>query len=147
VIQERGKVLSVAGETVVIQPSGLQSCAKCRTGKGCGAGTLSTFFGRRQQSLTASSTISVAAGDNVVIEIHERALLLAAGLMYVLPVVLLLSGALFAKYIIPNASEFVQIVTALIGLSSGIFCSRRLSERYFKSHAIEPKVVARCTNS
>ena len=80
-IQERGKVISVLDDVVVVETNGKKSCVKCNNGTGCGAGVLQDFFGRKNHSLKATSVVTVRQGDMVVVEVPERAVLLSAILM------------------------------------------------------------------
>jgi len=145
-IQERAQVISISGDNVVVQTSGQKSCVKCSNGTGCGLGTLQTFFGRKNHALSATTSMVVQQGDMVIIEVPERAILVSACLMYLLPVVSMLVAAFFIKTIAPASGELLQIVAAFVGLAAGIFLSTRLAKRFFKHGRFEPKVVAQCLN-
>lgn len=143
-IRESAKVVSVsdAGK-IIVESSGEKACHRCVNSGGCGISVLAKYFGARRHQFSASSDMSVNVGDKVLLEIEKSALLVAAGLMYVLPLLVMISSVLLVQYGFGISAESIQIVAACIGLAIGIVASRVISRSGYKAGKFEPVIVSR----
>ena len=143
-IRESAKVLSVsdAGK-IIVESSGQQACHRCAKSGGCGISVLAKYFGARRHRFSATSEIVVRVGDKVLLEIEKSALLVAAALMYVLPLMMMILGVWLVQYGFGINAESVQIIVAFSGLATGIVVSRLISKTGYKAEKFEPVIVSR----
>jgi sigma-E factor negative regulatory protein RseC len=86
--ESEARVMSVAGEFVVVEVEALPSaCAKCGDKGGCGK----PQGGPRRYAVR--NTIGARVGDRVVLSVPEGAVLKAAVLSYLMPLVFVIGGA------------------------------------------------------
>ena len=108
------------------------ACARCREGRGCGAGLLGGAGRTRVLRVDVPPGTEVAAGDEVTLRMSGSALLAAAATAYGLPLSGLLVGALLGYWFIPGDTG--AILTALAGLTAGAGIARRRAARLCWQH-------------
>ena len=144
-IQESAKVVSVSGTgRIIVESSGQKACHRCANSGGCGISVLAKYFGAKRHQFSANSQIEVLAGDRVLLEIEKSALLFAAVLMYVLPLLVMIFSILFVQYGFGVSSEIIHIVVAFGGLAAGIMASRAISKMKYQAVRFEPVIVSHC---
>lgn len=115
----------VAGQALVaVAASG---CASCGHGAACGIGKLAG--GRAETLLALPATPGLRAGDAVQVELREAQLTRAALVGYLLPVLLIVAGALLGQALgeKPGAGGTVDGIAALgavAGLALGLLLTR-----------------------
>jgi len=67
-------------------------CGACG-GKGCGARRLAEVFSAKSRNFRVDTTLTLQPGDRVVVGVPEGAVLAAAGRLYGVPLILMVSGA------------------------------------------------------
>ncbi|HNP65670.1 MAG TPA: SoxR reducing system RseC family protein, partial [Woeseiaceae bacterium] len=94
-----GRIISIDSdhaEKVVVEVEAAVACRRCAQGKGCGAGLIGGPSQLRQVSALLVEGLKVQRGDSVSLELAPGNLLRAASIVYGLPLVGALSGALLA---------------------------------------------------
>ena len=127
----RGQILSVYADATppyaVVEIAASPGCARCASGKGCGAGVLAGDERPRSVEALIAHGLAVREGDRVSIELAPKNLLRAALIVYGLP----LTGAIAASataYLL-GASEPAAVAMALVGAVLGSLVGRlRLRE-------------------
>ncbi len=143
-IRESAKVVSVSDTgKIIVESSGQKTCHRCANTGGCGISVLAKYFGAKRHQFSASSHVAVNAGDQVLLEIEKSALLVAAGLMYVLPLSMMIFSVLLAQYGFGVSAESIQILVAFVTLAAGIVSSRIISRSGYKAGKFEPVIVLR----
>lgn len=90
------------------------ACGLCGQTRGCGNKVWGKLFRHQQGWFAAKNSIQASVGQSVIVAIDERAVMTAALLVYLIPVVsMLLLGAL-AHYVF--ASEMAALVGSIAGL-------------------------------
>lgn len=99
------------------------TCARCASGKGCGAGIFGAKGGSRRIDARIATGITVHEGDEVRIELAPRQILSAAVIVYGLP----LAGAVLAAAAAYAAGlgDVPASFAGLAGIAAGILISRR----------------------
>jgi positive regulator of sigma E activity len=92
-LETRAIIVQVEGQYALVQASQANGCEQC-SGKGCGAGKLSQLFCSKRRLFQVDNSINAGVGDEVVISVAEGAILRGIGLVYLLPLLLLVIGAL-----------------------------------------------------
>lgn len=92
-IEVSARVVRVEGELAWVRTESPSSCGACG-GKGCGSSTFARLLHPREPEYAVLNPIASEAGESVVVGIEEGALLRAAVSGYLMPLLLLLLGAL-----------------------------------------------------
>jgi len=141
--QSRGRIISVANDhsSAVVEVDTAVSCARCASGKGCGAGIFGSDSGPRRLEAPVVGQLELREGDEVQIELAPRSVLQAALIVYGAPLAaaLLASGIAFLANL--SDGEAVLAVTAGIGL--GAFASRQRLRRSECLRQFTPAIVGR----
>lgn len=115
------------------------ACPRCAAGKGCGAG-LSARDGRRSVTARVDPGLQVNVGDAVRIELEPRDLLLAAWLVYGLPLVAAVLAATLAY--LAGLGDAPAALAALAGLVAGVVYSRSRLGKGTCLRRFTPRIVA-----
>jgi len=82
-------------------------------------------------------------GDAVIVGLAEGALLRGSLLVYLLPIVLLLAGALLGQAAFAGAGEEPVILSGAVGLGLGFLAARVVSRRLRSDTRFQPMVMRR----
>ena len=117
-ISHTGRVHAIEGNTAQIAVM-TAACSSCGHAGGCSIGKLA---GKQRQSLIAVPADGLRLGQSVTLTLDESRLTQAALLGYLLPVVMLLMGALLGEKV--DAGETASVIGAGIGLFAGLLLTR-----------------------
>src|SRR5690606_39112889 len=96
-IEERGRVIATNGEEAWIQTLQQSACNTCSAQKACGQKLLNTVTAGRAQQLKVANVLGVRVGDEVVVGIPESALLKASVILYLIPLLGMMAGAMTVR--------------------------------------------------
>lgn len=122
----RGTIVDIVrdsrGVTAVVDVDAETVCARCASGRGCGAGIFAAGGGRRRLDIAISEGLDLGTGDVVDVRLAPRNVLGAALLVYGLP----LTGAALAAAVafVFALGDAAAAVAALGGLAAGILAGR-----------------------
>lgn len=127
-LETRATVVRIEGQSAFVESAQTGSCGQCN-GKGCGAAKLSKAFCSESRQFQVDNPIGAAVGDQVVVSVADGAVLRGIGLVYLLPLALLVAGAALGSAM--AVQDDVQrdgyaAMGAAAGLVSGFFLSRWL---------------------
>ncbi|BES72486.1 alginate biosynthesis regulator MucC [Marinobacter nanhaiticus D15-8W] len=117
-IEESGTVVALEGDEVWVQTIRQSSCGSCSARKGCGQGALASITDGRANQVRVRNTCGAGVGDHVVLGIEESQLLRASLLVYALPLLGLLVGALVGAGLWPGL-DLAAIASGGLGLTAG----------------------------
>jgi sigma-E factor negative regulatory protein RseC len=123
-LEQAAVVLHGDGPRAWVAAGASSACARCASGRGCGAAALSRLFARRPRELEVRDPIGVHAGERVVIGVDEDALLAAAVALYLPPLLGLLTGALVGSAV-TTGTDAGPLVGGALGLAAGLWTGRR----------------------
>ncbi|WP_456404289.1 SoxR reducing system RseC family protein [Thiolapillus sp.] len=130
-LEEEGVVLSVSGSVAEVVAETKSSCGSCSAKSGCGTSLLASLFPQRKRSFRANNTVSAKTGDRVIIGLDESALQIASLLVYLVPLLGLIGGAIIgawlAPQLAPDAAEPFSIIAGIAGFSLVLLVVRRIS--------------------
>lgn len=119
-MDQEAVVARLAGKHAYLEVGG-SSCAHCHETGGCQSGILGRMFRFEPRQFRILNSIGAAPGDHVVVRIAKGATWRAALLTYVLPVLLLLLGAIAGNAIGGTAGGDVSTACgALVGFAVGV---------------------------
>lgn len=143
----RGRVLAVDLRQPVpsaeVEVAAAMSCARCASGKGCGAGLLGSNVSSRRVDAQIGNGIAVSEGDEVRIALAPRNLLRASLLVYGAP----LGGALLAAAIAYFAAlgDLLAALAALAGVIAGLAFARLRLRATTCLREFTPTIIERLT--
>lgn len=122
----RGRILSVhqdaAPPYAVVEIAGAPGCARCASGKGCGAGLLAGDDQPRSVEALIVQGLAVRAGDRVSIRLAPKNLLRAALIVYGTPLTGAVAASAVAYFL--GASDPAAIAMTLGGACVGLLIGR-----------------------
>lgn len=136
--------MALEGPQAWVETRRSSACGTCSANKGCGTGVMARYFDGRVARVKALNPTAASVGDTVTVGLHEGALLAVSALMYLLPLVLLLCGALAAEFLarrIEVSSEPLAIAGGLSGLLVGFVFARQVSRRLENEARFQPIIL------
>lgn len=130
-LETRAIVVRVDGRYALVQASQGSGCGQCGSGKGCGAGKLSQLFCGEPRQFRVNNPIDANVGDEVIVSVADGAVLRGIGLVYLLPLALLVAGAMLGSLCAAQAGQRdgYAAAGAAIGLVGGFALSRWIASR------------------
>jgi sigma-E factor negative regulatory protein RseC len=128
-LETRAIIVQVEGQYALVQAARPDTCELC-TGKGCGAGRLSRLFCSKPRQFRVDNPSAAAVGDEVVISVAEGAVLRGIALVYLLPLLLLVTGALLGSVLAGrSAGDGYAVAGAFSGLAVGFIAAKWISSQ------------------
>ncbi len=126
-IEEVAVVSAVGPEGVRVTAARTSACAQCASKSNCSQGVLSQWGQGKTVEIDVHNpdSLSVEPGQQVVIGLEEGSLVRASLLLYLLPLALLIAGALLGSAL--GVVEWQQVVLAVLLMLAGFALARRLS--------------------
>lgn len=126
-IEEVAVVSAVGPEGVRVAAARTSACAQCASKSNCSQGVLSQWGQGKTVEIDVQNpdALSVQPGQQVVIGLEEGSLVRASLLLYLLPLVMLIIGALLGSAM--GMIEWQQVVLAVVLMLAGFALARRLS--------------------
>lgn len=140
-IEERGEVTAVDGGFAWVACRAQQDCARCAAGQGCGGGILGRWLADRLHRVRVVHDGSARVGECVVIAVSERALFLAAALVYGVPLATALAGAVAGRMV--SGTEVAAFAGLVLGLGAGFLWVRAFSRKIPVQRWFQPAIVRR----
>ncbi len=140
----QGRVLAVHSDDrpahAVVEVAESFRCARCASGRGCGAGVFATGGPRQVEALLLPG-VTVGTGDEVRLELAPDNVLRAAGIVYGLPLLGAGIGAAMAWG--AGAGDAGASLLALLGLGAGFLLGRRRLSQASCLRRFTPTITAR----
>jgi sigma-E factor negative regulatory protein RseC len=129
-LETRATVVRIDAGKTFVEAAQASSCAQC-SGKGCGTAKLSKAFCNEPRKFQVDNLIGATVGDQVVVSVADGALLRGIGLVYLLPLALLVAGAALgnAVAVTDGQRDGYAAAGAAFGLAVGFLLSRWLDSR------------------
>ena len=141
--QSRGRIISVADDQsrATVEVDSALSCARCASGKGCGAGVFGSNSGARRVEAPIVGQLELREGDEVQIELAPESVLHAALVVYGLPLALALVASGLAFML--GLSDRNSVLTVTAGVALGIIIARRRLQRAQCLRRFTPAITRR----
>lgn len=108
------------------------SCNSCSSQKSCGTGLLSKAVGKKALHWRLKTEHRVKVGQVVEIGFPEKSLLQSALIVYLVPLIAMMAGALFAQWLIVpmfSLGEGAVILSSAFFTCAGIGIAKKLSKK------------------
>ncbi|GAB4117247.1 MAG: hypothetical protein Fur0026_05320 [Sideroxydans sp.] len=142
----RAIVVALRGDQAEIAPVGNFGCSHCNSGNGCGSGKLAQMFcSNKPRKFSARNSAQAHIGDEVNVVLPDGLLLRSSLLMYMLPLALLLGGALLGASLadIGAARDGYALAGALAGLLAGFAAGRAFAAGTRRQAVVQSVVAAK----
>lgn len=116
-IEETGVVKKVQGAEVWIETQIKTTCGTCHVNKNCGTSVVAKAFTAKPELLKLTSTYALREGQMVKLGIPEEQLMGASMLVYLLPIMVLISTVSCFQLFFPQLHEGWQILFGLLTTS------------------------------
>lgn len=127
-ITESGQVVAESGSKVWVMTIRQSACQSCSARHGCGQKALATMSQGKANQILVDNTLGARVGDQVTLAIGESALLGASLLVYALPLLMLVVGAMLGHWIAGDG-DLPALAGAVAGLAAGFILVRYLMSR------------------
>ncbi|MBE2294725.1 MAG: SoxR reducing system RseC family protein [Phycisphaerales bacterium] len=144
-IEERAVVVKSGKSHVWVEVQRHSACGSCGASEGCGTAALGKFWSGRRVQVRAIATEPLQVGEKVYVGLADGVLLRGSFLVYSLPLLLLLVGALLGQVAFAGTGEELVVLSGVLGLSLGFLAVRVLSKRFESDSRFQPRVLRRIT--
>ncbi len=130
-LETRAIVVSLDGNDALVESLQGGGCGNCDSENGCGSGKLSQLFCSEPRRFRVRNEANAQVGSMVQIALADGLLMRSALLVYLLPLMLLLVGAVVGAGLINDGQDkdFYSALGGLTGLIAGFVIARKLSMR------------------
>jgi sigma-E factor negative regulatory protein RseC len=144
-LETEGVVVKLGADGAYVETSRASSCGTCSSQQSCGTTSLSQLLGSKSRPFRVLNPIGAAVGERVVIGLEESALLRSTLLSYVLPLALLMAGALLGSQVAPAgaAKDLYSVSGAGIGLVLGFAALKWVAARTGGQRQFQPVILRR----
>ena len=122
-IEETGTIVEADEHYAWVEAASSSSCSHCTANQACGTASLQKWFNRRPNRLRVVNDQNLNAGERVVIGIPEQALVKGSFLVYMLPLLCMIAGAMLGVFINDlmqwHFRDALSIIFALLTLIGG----------------------------
>lgn len=147
-LEEQAVVVRVESDEAFLEIVRHSPCGLCGQTRGCGVSLWGKLFGHHQGTFAVTNEIDAQPGDNVVVGVEEKVLLTGSLVVYGVPLLLLLTGAVSGVFLTPAAAgkDLYPMLGAGIGLVlsllwlKGYAAGRSMDTRY------RPVILRRAEN-
>jgi sigma-E factor negative regulatory protein RseC len=144
-IEEQAIVVSVDKGFVNVETSSTSGCGSCQSSASCGAGLVSSLFGRKSRTLRIRNTVNARKGDTVTIGLNRLALVVASLMIYLLPLLMLIAGAITGEWLATalalNVIDLFSIIGGLAFAVLAFILSRRVLSTGAMDRMIQPVLL------
>lgn len=116
-IEQNAVITRRLDDHVMLEIERRTACGLCGQKRGCGNATWGKLLGHDSHEFPAENAINANVCDSVIVGIDENVVLSSAFYLYVVPLLTMLAGAVFADALLDN--EFYVISSAALGLLLG----------------------------
>ena len=144
-ILQPARIIAATPDHYVLETLPKSACPRCAEGKGCGGGILAQAFANKTYQLSIpcqSSDDSVMHNENELVQVgmHSQSLLMAALVMYLLPLGLLLAGSFVLGMMFGFDDKFT-VLGAVLGMVLGVLVANKLGRNMIESGLTRPFIV------
>lgn len=144
-LETEGVVVGLGADEAYVETSRVTACGTCSAQKNCGTSNVSQLLAGKPKPFLVLNPIGAAVGERVVIGLENAALLKSALLSYLLPLILLIAGALLGGLLAPAdlSSDSYSVVGAIVGLALGFAALRWVAARTGGQKQFQPVILRR----
>ena len=142
-IEEIGTITAVDDDHIWVETQIKTTCSGCQANDNCGTGVVAKAFAPKKDKLIFRCHQRAKVGQKVKLGIPEQALITASALVYMLPLLVLVTSVLVAQSLLPLwgfEHEGFVILSAIV--STGVaFLWVRSKVKQDKNHHYQPRLL------
>lgn len=122
------------------------ACDSCAVNKGCGTSVLAKVLGRKHSRVRVLNPLGALPGEQVVVGIHEQALVKGSLAVYMAPLAGLLAGAIGGGLLgqwLQWTGEVLSIALGLAGLGLGFWWLGGYTRKISQDKRYQPVILRR----
>ena len=139
---ETGRVVAVEQDSLWVETIRQSTCGSCAARKGCGHGLLNRYADGRRGYIRVlpddSGNMDCAVDDQVRISIPEEVILRGSLVVYILPLLCTLGGALLGASLVDSGSDLLTVLGAFAGFAVGFGLVRWHAARHRNDPSLQP---------
>ncbi len=112
--ESKGIVTSIDGDYAIVSADVQGGCGRCHEKNGCGGANVGRMFCNSPQSWRVLNPRGAAVGEEVRIVVGDGAVSASATLIYVVPLLMLIAGALLGSKLASEAGGIIGAVSGLL---------------------------------
>lgn len=141
-IEETAVVAKIENNQVWVETRGAKACGGCHQKNTCSTSVLDKMIQKRPVAVDCD--IELETGDEVVVGIEEGVLIRASLLLYLLPLLAMVTGGAAAQVLLPEGFDKADLVvagTALGSLGMTLWLINKLQRSFFFPYFARPVVL------
>ncbi len=119
-IEEQAVVVGIEQDQAMLEIVRKTPCGLCGQTRGCGVSVFGKLLGHRESVFRAANPSNARIGDHVVVGVDEKALLASSMMVYGVPLLMLLAGAITGNFLAPSGGDIWPLAGAAVGLVAGV---------------------------
>jgi sigma-E factor negative regulatory protein RseC len=143
-MRENATIIALENDCVWVETLRQGSCSSCSASAGCGQGLMSKMLPGREHYIRAlieqQQLQGLAIGQTVAIEVPDAQILEASAVVYLVPLVLLIAGAMLGTWVLPGDAGAIS--GAVLGLLLGAVIVRWHARVKRNDQRFQPRVVS-----
>ena len=148
---ETAHVVAVESDSVWVETISRSTCGSCAAQAGCGHSLLNRIAaGRRNYIRAFSGPLSAtdcSLDDHVRISIPEQVIIRGSLLVYMLPLILMLTGAVLASNLTRTGADILALAGAVLGFSFGVALVRVHAWHHRSDRSFHPRLMGLVSSS
>jgi sigma-E factor negative regulatory protein RseC len=130
-LKETATVVAVEGDYAQVQCISKSACSHCHAASSCGNSSVAKAFGPRQHKFSVRLIEPVTPGQQIHVGLPAKSLIRSALLVYLVPLILMLVGAVVASQMTgSDTGALVGVVAGgTLGFGLARFAARRMDSR------------------
>lgn len=141
-IETQATVTGLDGAYALVEASEV-GCGRCHEKGGCGGNNASQLFCQAPRRFRVRNPLGALVGDRVAIGVPDGAVARSVLILYVLPLILIILGAVLGAALFPGRRDAMAGLGAVLGGVLGWFVARGLQQRSAMSPLFEPVIRQR----
>ena len=146
-IEEKAVILETDAEHAWVETQRRSTCDACDAKVGCGTQVIGKVVGNRRNRVRVLNRIGAVAGEQVIVGLHEGAMVRGSLAMYFAPLFGLFAGAalgaVLSQWFEIVFSDGLQILSAFVGLLLGLLWLRGFTQRIRDDERYQAVVLRR----
>lgn len=148
-IEQTALVVKKENDVVWVEVQRQSACGQCAVNKGCGTSVISRIVGKKITNIKAANPVNAEVGELVVVGMSEAGLLKSALVTYLVPILLMLIGAVVARLSVAGLlsvnEEFVAVMGAIAGFTVSLGILRSFARKVANNPAYQPVILRKAS--
>ena len=142
-LETRAMVIGLDGNEALVESLQGGGCGNCDSENGCGSGKLSTLFCKEPRRFRVRNDANAHIGAVIQVALADGLLIRSALIVYMLPLLLLLGGAMIGAGLINDGQnqDIYSAIGGLTGLVTGFVIAKSISMRRNTNSVAMPVIL------